>query len=142
MPTTPALLLPYPAPTASPDVPYDLQRLAERVETVLISAWTTLTLGSGWAAVGGYTPQARRVGGLVYVRGMATTTKVTNWATTLPVEMRPTATQVAGVAVTDGGIVVQLFVDPSGTYGHSSGGYISGTIPSGATVSLAGCFHL
>lgn len=35
MPTTPTLALPYPAPTATPDVPYDLQQLAEKVESIL-----------------------------------------------------------------------------------------------------------
>lgn len=32
MPTTPALALPYPDPGATPDVPYDMQQLAEAVE--------------------------------------------------------------------------------------------------------------
>lgn len=32
MPTTPTLALPYPASSATPDVPYDLQQLAQAVE--------------------------------------------------------------------------------------------------------------
>ena len=35
MPTTPALALPYPSLTDSPDIPFHLQQLAERVEATL-----------------------------------------------------------------------------------------------------------
>ena len=38
MPTTPAYDLPYPAPSSTPDVPFDLQALAEAVETRLEDA--------------------------------------------------------------------------------------------------------
>lgn len=34
MPTTPTFALPYPAPTAAPDVPYDVQQLAQQVEAI------------------------------------------------------------------------------------------------------------
>lgn len=35
MPTTPKFALPYPAPTAAPDVPYDVQQLAQQVEAAM-----------------------------------------------------------------------------------------------------------
>lgn len=38
MPTTPSLALPYPAPMATPDVPYDLQQLAQAVENAIANA--------------------------------------------------------------------------------------------------------
>jgi hypothetical protein len=43
MPTTSTLLLPYPAPSAVPDVPLDMQALADRLETLLAGAWSTYT---------------------------------------------------------------------------------------------------
>lgn len=47
MPTTPSLAIPYPPPTGvAPDVPYHLQQLAERVETVLKGrAWAPTKTG-------------------------------------------------------------------------------------------------
>ena len=49
MPTTAALAIPYPAPSATPDVPYDMQQLAEKVEALLAGAYTAYT--PTWTAV-------------------------------------------------------------------------------------------
>lgn len=38
MPTTSSLGIPYPAPTATPDVPYDMQQLAENIDASQASA--------------------------------------------------------------------------------------------------------
>jgi len=53
MPSTKSLAVPYPAPSDTPDVPYWLQKLAERVDALLgkDSGWTAGTgfnSGSGW----------------------------------------------------------------------------------------------
>ena len=42
MPTTPTWSFPYPAPSSAPDVPYDIQQLAEAVEARLKGAWIHL----------------------------------------------------------------------------------------------------
>jgi hypothetical protein len=51
MPTTPNGL-PYPAATDVPDVPADVQALAEQIDTDVFSAWSAYTptiSGTGWA---------------------------------------------------------------------------------------------
>ena len=65
MPTTPVLALPYPALSAAPNVPADVQALADRLEAVLGTAWTVYSpaltasvtnpgLGTGNTANGRY----------------------------------------------------------------------------------------
>lgn len=65
MPTTSGLALPYPALTAAPNVPADIQALADRIEALWGGAWTAYTpaltssgtapnLGTGPVASGRY----------------------------------------------------------------------------------------
>ena len=50
MPTTPLMGLPFPGAGAAPNVPLDIQTLAQRVETVIGEPWVPYVpnLGSGW----------------------------------------------------------------------------------------------
>lgn len=95
MPTTPVLLLPYPAPTATPDVPYDMQQLAETVETKLSPAvddtgWVALST-AGWTWTINDAPAYRKKAGVVYMRGNVSGYTTGAWQSlcTLPVGARP-----------------------------------------------------
>jgi hypothetical protein len=71
MPTTSLLALPYPSLSSAPNVPQDLQNLAQAVDTKLgPPAWSTLTVASGfqnYTGITGPAPQYRIVNGRVYV---------------------------------------------------------------------------
>ena len=62
--------------------------MADRLEG---GSWTDLSLNTGWQAVPGYTPQIRKYGRLVELRGMIhfVSGVYTNSVTTLPSKFRP-----------------------------------------------------
>lgn len=88
MPTTPYGLH-YPAATAPPNVPADMQLLAQDVELIFKTPWTAFpTTVTG-------TSRYRVIGSIVFVQvdgGLATTTgaQITISTTPLPLAVRPT----------------------------------------------------
>lgn len=70
MPTTTKLQLPYPSLSSAPNVPQDIQALAQKIEDNSTTAWTTLTLASGftnWTGTTGPAPAYRIVGTKVQI---------------------------------------------------------------------------
>jgi hypothetical protein len=100
--------------------------------TVPDTGWVNLTVLAGWSPVAGYTPQVRRIGKAVYMRGRVATTSGSNpGASASPLNIpsstgaRPTQTMEA-VAYAGSGNFIRLFAD-------SSNGNISFTnFPSGS----------
>lgn len=99
MPTTANLAMPYPALTAAPNVPADIQALADRVDTVLTtppSAWVTPALLNSWVAFGAphQALRYRKINGVVYVQGFVKNGvgAAATIIVTLPAGFRPAAT--------------------------------------------------
>jgi hypothetical protein len=104
MPTTATYLLPYPSLTDAPNVPADMQALADRLEVLLAAnsallvdtGWVAMSLSNGWVTFGGafQTPRYRRLNGVVYVQGFikSGTTADNTLIYTLPAGFRPAAT--------------------------------------------------
>jgi len=70
MPSTTNLQMPYPALSSAPNVPQDMQALAQQIESKFAGAWTPLTIASGyqnWTGTSGPAPQYRFVGTKVQV---------------------------------------------------------------------------
>jgi hypothetical protein len=76
------------------------------------SAWTNLTLASGWTPRAGAVPQYRMVGDVVQLRGRALGAAGT--ITTLPVGFRPVSDTLTVIGVITGGVWATgvLYVDP------------------------------
>lgn len=143
MPTTPIHALPYPAPGDSPDVPYRLQLLAERIEATVGSDTGSLTpTAAGFTAATGFTSltgSVRRRGLVVAVDLIFTTTNalgagdITNvTCVNIPAGYQ-TAIRANLVAAANG---AGLFAVASGgtvTIGATNAGYAAG-----ATVSMSG----
>ena len=54
------------------------------------TAWTALTLTNGWVVVGGWqVPQYRKIGDIVYLRGLMQSGTFNSTAATLPAGFRP-----------------------------------------------------
>lgn len=154
---TPLYGLPYPTPTdAASQVPAHIQSLAQQVESTIAgfggiaapSAWLTVGggggavgYGAGWAAYGGgfWDLQYRKVGAMVYLRGLTKRTGVPFAAgggvgspmITLPVGYRPVATRLVYVANIDGG-AGRVDVQADGTV------IVNSAANTGSFVSLSG----
>lgn len=82
MPTTTTFALPFPSLSAVPNIPADVQSLAEKTEASLLpGAAVNITISSGYEAWSGRTPRARFVGGLIVLAGAI---KPTGSGTTFP----------------------------------------------------------
>lgn len=141
MPTTSTLAIPYPDQSSAVDVAADLAALAGGVETALgtDTGWVTLTVSAGFSAVAGYTPQIRRRGAQVWVRGMVRYDSGNAYAPCLsiPAGYRPGATTLLGVTAASDSKLPQMVVDTAGAYGVSQ--YYSGSYPGlGANIPVIG----
>lgn len=151
MPTTPYLAIPYPNAGNDDNVPYDMQRLAERVEAVV---WpmipldaTSVELASGWVSDAAYYPalRVRTMGdGTALLQGpvinrsgssLAISAGVAYTIATLPVGFRPAL--IVNVACTAGVDSVLgpglMRINPSGVvqYVHY---FATGTMATGGGV--------
>ncbi|TDE91591.1 hypothetical protein EXU48_15715 [Occultella glacieicola] len=69
MPSTPAGL-PYPSGNDQPNVPYDVQQLAEALDPMVNdTGWVPIDVYAGYETKSG-TPAVRRIGPVVYARGV------------------------------------------------------------------------
>lgn len=139
---------PYPDVSVVPDVPYDMQQLADAIDAdvqgvaddiapLLDNDWTALTLAGAWDAYvlgGGYYngARARKVGPVIQVNGMIKSGSGT--ITTLPWDLRPTHSIILPVAIS-GSLVG--FVSVSAADGVVS--YLAGspTTPSWLALNLS-----
>jgi len=85
---------------------------------VLVSAldntgWITATLGSGWTGAAGELPAYRRLNGITYLNGRATSTGATATAFTLPPTFRPNIQAVVSITDTSG-VLTRSVVTPAG----------------------------
>lgn len=104
------------------------------------SGWVNLTLGAGWTATGGHTPQARRVGKVVHVRGAVTRgAGASSTLATIPTGLRPASQQFHGAHVTSGGVVFELLAGTDGTLQLITG-YATGSTADGTVHPLGGAF--
>lgn len=83
------------------------------------AGWTSLTLGTGWTAVGGFPLQVRKFGKLVEIRGLAkfTSGAWTSTIATLPLTFRPSGQPIwLNASVGTGSKVIAMpYVNTSGT---------------------------
>ena len=83
------------------------------------AGWTSLTLGTGWTAVGGYPLQVRKFGKLVEIRGLVkfTSGAWTSTITTIPLTFRPSGQPIwLNASVGTGSKVIAMpYVNTSGT---------------------------
>jgi hypothetical protein len=123
VPVTPVHQLPYPSEGDIPDVPGDMQRLAEAVDTALGPAdtWQSLTLDNGWngnAFVKKYPDGTVALAGSIGSPSTDPTSKGT--FATLPEQYRPAVIQRLSMndqCTTDrftGNYLARLVVNPSG----------------------------
>lgn len=106
------------------------------------SGWLTLTLGTGWTATAGHTPQYRKFRGMVYVRGAVTNSASTGTTIgTLPAGYRPSAQQFIGAHVTSDGKGFELMVDTAGVI-QTVVGYATGTAGTTAVFPISHSFLL
>lgn len=82
------------------------------------TGWVSATLGSGWTAFSGETPGYRRLNGVVYLKGRASSTGATATAFTLPAGFRPIAQLV--MSGNDGTAFIQAIVTSAGIVGPAS----------------------
>lgn len=103
--------------------------------------WVTLTLTAGYSAVAGHTPQARRIGQLVRIRGMVTFNSgtITTAVSTVPSTMFPVANEWLGLKRgTTGSWIAELMIDSSGNILVPSATYYQGTAAAGMVFNIAG----
>lgn len=104
--------------------------------------WVTLTLTAGYSAVAGHTPQVRRVGQLVRVRGMVTFNSgvITTAVASVPSTMWPAGNEWLGVTRgTTGSWIASLLVDSSnGNIVVPSATYYQGTAAAGMVFAISG----
>jgi hypothetical protein len=103
--------------------------------------WVNLTLTAGYSAVAGHTPQIRRVGQLVRVRGMVTFNSgtITTAVSTVPAAYIPVSNEWLGLTRgTTGSWIASLLVDPTGGISCPSATYYQGTAAAGMAFSIAG----
>lgn len=118
--------------------------LADRLEGG--TAWTTLPMGSGWTAVAGYAPQARKFGKMVEIRGMAKFVSgvYTNTICTVPAAMAPNG-QNAWLQTTIGSVsrgVAQPFCSTAGAVSIPAGtAYVTVTPAANDQFVLKGFWH-
>lgn len=119
MPTTPGLALPYPDTDTTPDVPYDLQQLAESVDDVVdFDVSAAAYFDTSWQAYGnGY--QSPRI----VARGAAGRRMV---------KLEGSLGRNAALAVTAGGVYTMLQL-PVGSRPAAS---VQFTVPSGVNPSM------
>ena len=83
------------------------------------AGWTSLTLGTGWTAVGGFPLQVRKFGKLVEIRGLVkfTSGAWTSTIATLPLTFRPSGQPIwLNASVGTGSKVIAMpYVNTSGT---------------------------
>lgn len=147
MPTTPGGLI-YPSPTDNPDVPADMQALAESVEAG--NAWVTtgFTAATNFTLSG--TSRIRRVGSVcfVYLKVIRATSAIsvavdgecTNTAcANIPSGYAPAFSQVLGSG--DTGRLASFYVTPAGslTLAATTPG---SNIAIGDTLTIGGCYLL
>ena len=124
MPTT-ALGFRYPAGTAYPNVPQDLQNLATDIDNKLYKGGPTVTalaINAGWHAAVGFAPPAvyKDASGLICLTGMISNDNAfsgtSNTMFTLPTGFRPVYQKAGPVPVNMGaaGIIAQLLILTSG----------------------------
>jgi len=107
------------------------------------SGWIDLTLTAQWAAVAGYTPRVRRVGGLVRVEGMV------KWVSgafdspiaTVPAGLAPSGSIFVSTPVTSDSKVVSLTIGASGAL-MTTAYYRTASPTAGANVPLLGSWLL
>lgn len=121
--TTPKFGFPYPTGTDRvADGDNAIQALATKVEAELANAWVPLTLfGASWTVIAGYGPPAvRRMGGVVFMRGLiantGSTTSGVRIVDPLPVGYRPISTERYPCLcyITANALFGTLQVDPNG----------------------------
>lgn len=110
------------------------------------TGWLALPLaGSSWTAVSGYTPEYRRIGNTVYLRGMVTFAagQYTDTIATMPVGYRPATNTWLPPAMTaaSGKVIVQMLVQPTGTIAIPAG-YFSTAPAAGNQFSIAGTYAI
>lgn len=113
--------------------------LADKLEG---GSWTNLSLNTGWSSLAGYTPQVRKYGRLVELRGMVQFVSgvYTNPVATLPVAFRPVGQNVilpASMGTTSKSWV-HYFVQTNGVISVPSATYISGSLTGNDYVPLRG----
>lgn len=74
MPTTTNFAIPYPAGSATPNVPYDIQQLAEHLDEEMFedTGWVPISDFEGACygeVASGFVPRVRRLNGVIYLRG-------------------------------------------------------------------------
>lgn len=106
------------------------------------SAWVNVTVGSGWTATAGYTPQVRLDGSRVEIRGAVTITSGSFASmVTVPVQFRPSASRWVGQTHgSTSGATGMLLIDVNGVIQIPTS-YRSGAGTSGIVFPLAGFWH-
>lgn len=105
-------------------------------------SWTNLSLNTGWTAVAGYTPQVRKYGRLVELRGLIQFSSgvYTNPVATLPDVFRPVGQNVIlppSMGTTSKNWV-HFFVQTTGIISVPSATYIKGSLTGGDFLPLRG----
>lgn len=108
------------------------------------AGWTSLTLGTGWTAVGGFPLQARKFGKSVEIRGLAkfTSGTWTSTITTLPLTFRPSGQPIwlSASVGTVSKVIVMPYVNTSGVISLTPT-YSTAAATVNDTVVIRGVWH-
>ena len=109
------------------------------------AGWTSLTLGTGWTAVGGFPLQVRKFGKLVEIRGLVKFTSGvwTNTIATLPLTFRPSGQQawLNPSLGTVSKVVAVPFAQTSGLVSFPSAAYATGSPAANDLFAIRGLWH-
>lgn len=110
------------------------------------TGWVDIvSFGTGWGVTGGYTPQVRRVGNLVQMRGALArsgTTGAVNSMAVVPDGFWPSNNTFLPTVVSNGGTVLQPFIGTTGLIQVASGYVAGASLASGAVVPLVGSWYV
>lgn len=128
------------------DTVYTVKGYSDEMANRLTGSWTALTLGTGWGVVTGYPMQVRKVGSVVYIRGMArfASGSYTQNLTVLPSPFRPTgqAAWLPVVSTASGstaGVMFPLLVSLDGSVNIPAGYVNASNLPqANSTFSVTG----